>query len=347
MASDLVLADDATGALECASLLAGLGLDTVLSLEPSPPDQPYSQAYVVVDTASRHLAPAQAARHVRAWLTHPHERVFKKTDSTLRGNIAAELMALSAGCLAYLPAYPAVGRTVRDGRLYVDGIPVAETAFGSDARQPVRSSAAADLFPAGTPVSFAADDRALKGLLTSGRQGILICDAETDEDMASLALVLRENAPLVPVASPAGFMPNWAGAAERQPALALPHVADWLVVCGSLHPQSRLQAARAAADGVPVAATDAHTRRNPDAVAEELAERCATAIQRQRPAGVLVMGGDTARALWRQLGIRQLTPLPEVLPGVAACQGAGFVFVTKAGGFGEESLVEQVRKRFT
>ena len=60
------------------------------------------------------------------------ELIYKKTDSTLRGNIAAELRALAdlfpTWRIGYAPAYPALGRTVKNGVLYVDDVPVSETA---------------------------------------------------------------------------------------------------------------------------------------------------------------------------------------------------------------------------
>jgi len=65
-------------------------------------------------------------------------------DSTLRGNVAAELAAVGAAWegapVVYLPAYPKLGRTVRDGELRVDGRPVSQTAFASDRWNPVRES---------------------------------------------------------------------------------------------------------------------------------------------------------------------------------------------------------------
>ena len=182
----LVLADDASGALECASLLAGLSLDVVVCLGASP-ELAYENAFVVADTGSRHLTPAAAGDGIRNWLRHPHHRVFKKTDSTLRGNIAAELLALPAPCVIYVPAYPAVGRTVRGGCLFVHGMPLAETPFATDPRQPVRGSRVADLFPAGTRLHLAADAEDLGHLVRSGAEGILICDASVGSSCLSTA----------------------------------------------------------------------------------------------------------------------------------------------------------------
>jgi uncharacterized protein YgbK (DUF1537 family) len=71
-------------------------------------------------------------------------RVFKKIDSSLRGNIGCELEALMASLdmdLSFVaPAYPAQGRTTRDGVHRLHGVPVAQTEIGCDPLAPVRDS---------------------------------------------------------------------------------------------------------------------------------------------------------------------------------------------------------------
>ena len=299
----VVLADDATGALECGSILASMCIDVSLFR---------GEGVVVINTSTRHVTPAEAAHYVADWVTFDGP-LFKKTDSTLRGNIAPELTALAArGRVIYIPAYPALGRTVVDGRLLVDGVPVNETAFARDPHQPVRSSKIADLF--------------------DHPEAITICDAVTDDDIAAYA-PLFENAGVV--AGPSGIVRHWAAQFDfpKRAHRELPKVRSWLIVCGSLHPRSREQAD--AARGWPVMRAE-HS-------SDELAQRVAAA---NRPDAMLIMGGDTAAAVWRVLGIESLDPLPEVLPGIAACTGGGTLFVTKAGGFGDVNLVEQVIARF-
>lgn len=298
----LVLADDATGALECGSILASMSIDVSLFR---------GSGVVVLNTATRHAAPAAAANCVAEWVTFDGP-LFKKTDSTLRGNIGPELTALSPrGPVIYIPAYPAVGRTVVNGRLLVNGVPVEETAFARDPHNPVRSSRIADLFT---------------------QSGVTICDATTDADIAAYA-PLFSNAGVV--AGPSGVVRHWAAQFDfpKRSPRAAPKPRTWLVVCGSLHPHSREQA-----DAVrdwPVLRAERSS--------EELAARVAAA---PRPDAMLIMGGDTASAVWAAMGIDALEPLPEVLPGVAACTAGEMLFVTKAGGFGDVNLVEQVIARF-
>ena len=299
----VVLADDATGALECGSILASMSIDVSLF---------HGEGVVVVNTATRHATPNDAAKCMADWVTFDGP-LFKKTDSTLRGSIGAELTALATrGPVVYIPAYPAVGRTVVNGRLLVDGVPVNETAFARDPLQPVGSSKIADLF--------------------EDLRGITICDASTDEDIASYApLFARAGV----VAGPSGVVRHWAAQFDfpKRAPRELPKARSWLIVCGSMHPRSIEQAA-AVRDWPVMRAVQS---------SEELAQRVAAA---GRPDAMLIMGGDTASAVWSALCINSLEPLPEVLPGVAACIGGGMLFVTKAGGFGEVTLVEQVIARF-
>ena len=342
--SGLVLADDATGALECASLLAGLGIGAAIAFAAK---SMLAEGVLVVDTESRHLAAAEAGERVERWAAQGDRCIFKKTDSTLRGNIGAELLALlSQGPVVYLPAYPALGRTVRHGHLYVDGIAVHKTEFGQDLRHPVRTSAIAELFPALT-TELIPDVASLQIALTSGRRKVLICDAETDQDLEHFAAILPSQR--VSLAGPANIVKLWVNLNQfpGRPTEAWPTVRQWLVVCGSRHPRSRRQAVYAASQGIAVLSSPLEAAGPPETVAEDLARQASERIAARRPDGILIMGGDTAWALWQALGIVTLEPLPEVLPGVAACRSGELLFVTKAGGFGGENLVEQVVERFS
>ncbi|MFO0365585.1 MAG: four-carbon acid sugar kinase family protein [Acidobacteriota bacterium] len=333
--SGLVLADDSTGALECASLLATLGLAATVTLSPHPVDLP--RGVLIVDTHTRHAVPAQAHALIQSWTAAPAP-LYKKTDSTLRGNIPAELRALPAPVL-YLPAYPAVGRTLHQGILHVHGIPVHLTEFAADPRQPVRFSNLLHLLPEAQLLTHPQQ-------LTEPLPPLAIADAATNDDLAAWAAALAQLSTLPTLAGPAGFLPHWARlhAFPAAPPAPRPKLKQWLVLCGSLHPHSRRQAELSAA---PVLATPREPA-NPESAAYELAAQARDYIQQHHPDAVLIMGGDTARALWQALGVTTLEPLPELLPGVAACRSphSPLVFVTKAGGFGPPTLVQQVKELF-
>ena len=112
-----ILADDLTGACDSAAAFLRTGhpvrvwLDSQ-NLSPAPGVQAFT-------TASRNLPPSEAAVAVYsaafALSEIPHSLIFKKIDSALRGQIAAELLAanqaLHTRAILLAPAFPATGRT--------------------------------------------------------------------------------------------------------------------------------------------------------------------------------------------------------------------------------------------
>lgn len=309
MRKALVLADDLTGALEAGALLEG----AVVALHAAPGGQA-----VVIDTESRHLPPEQARRRVAEWIEQiPAGLLYKKTDSTLRGNIGAELAALPPGRIHYAPAYPRLGRTVRDGRLYVDGVPVEETAFARDPLDPVRCGVVLDVLQ--------------RQHAPSGR--VVIHEGASDQDLeAAAAAVLAEPVPRL-AAGPAGLLACLAARLGLAPRPArLPAMPECLVINGSAHPASRAQIEAARRRGV-----FSHGWR---LAAPEDALEPAPAL--------IVFGGDTARAVLRRFGDPLLYPAAELLPGVVAswfeAGGRKRLLVTKAGGFGPPELLVRLEE---
>jgi len=125
-----VIADDLSGAAETAGVLARPGRAARIVLAGAGRPLPAASGLTVVDLDSRTATPADAARAVHAALAAapPRARIFKKIDSLLRGNLAAEIGALAAARPVVLaPALPVGGRTVRDGVVHLDGDPLHET----------------------------------------------------------------------------------------------------------------------------------------------------------------------------------------------------------------------------
>ena len=142
-----IVADDLTGAMDSSGYFASLGFSTVVVLDPN-----YScdAAILVTTTSSRAEAPEVACERVRRAMHGMAGRVvYKKIDSTLRGNIGEELRvvaeAMASEKTVVAPAFPAVGRTTVDGILLINGVPVAETQFASDPISPVKESSIPDL----------------------------------------------------------------------------------------------------------------------------------------------------------------------------------------------------------
>lgn len=126
-----VLADDVTGAADCAARCKGVGLPATILLQL--PSESLPTGALAFSADSRYLPPTQAAARVQALcvalqqVTAQTESViwYKKIDSTLRGNIGAELAAMmtltttakTRACAVIAPAFPAQGRGLVDGNL--------------------------------------------------------------------------------------------------------------------------------------------------------------------------------------------------------------------------------------
>lgn len=343
MYSLLVIADDATGALEAGAILADRGFDTEVQFGAF--GDPRARAGVLL-TPTRHDAPAVArerAATALATLGFPARaldgrRLYWKTDSTLRGPIGACFDALRgvfpATPIVYIPAYPAMGRTVRGGVLLVDGTPLARTCFAGAGGHgsAVAERIGHDLH---CPIEAVRSAKELRVKLSApsaaGPAPVLVCDAEEERDVEALMAECR-NAPRVPlVAGPAGGAGPWAGrrgaAGFRPDTLAA--ISDWLVVCGSRHRFSRELVHEAAGRGLRVLTMPDAEAESPEKELAALAGRAA----REAWEGLVIFGGDTVLAVSRALGVTRLRPLGEPLPGVAASRAGEFTFVTKAGGF--------------
>lgn len=135
------IADDFTGGSDAASFLAAGGMNTILCN--GIPDVgfvlPEGCEAVVIALKSRTQETAAAVSDSLAsvrWLQdhgakHFYVKYCSTFDSTPKGNIGpimdAVLEYLDVPCSILCPALPANGRTVKDGILYVNGVPLARS----------------------------------------------------------------------------------------------------------------------------------------------------------------------------------------------------------------------------
>ncbi|WP_276254309.1 four-carbon acid sugar kinase family protein [Halomontanus rarus] len=154
----LIVADDLTGAMDTGHQFAAGGLETIVRVDarsvddddaPSPADlnaDRRTPTVVAVTTETRYADVATARERVaRVASTAESDDseitvVYKKIDSTLRGNVVAELEATvdatGAALAVVAPAFPAAGRATRDGIHTVDGVPLSETEYADDENGP-------------------------------------------------------------------------------------------------------------------------------------------------------------------------------------------------------------------
>jgi uncharacterized protein YgbK (DUF1537 family) len=384
MASRLMLiADDLTGAIDTGVQFSGAGVSTrVMSRGVCRGEEPGERTTVlVVDIESRHLSPGQAAAKIKRCVAAARragiQLFYKKTDSTLRGNVGAELAALLRAArgqrLYFVPALPAAGRVTRGGIQFVNGVPLDRSGFSRDVPDAVRGASVSAIIGSQSGVAVVCVPRGADPdpmLVGVQNPAIVVFDAETDADLVQIAGRLAALAPPLLLAGCAGFasaLPDQL-ALPRSPVPPVSLRPPLLIVCGSRNPVSRSQLQEAEAHGVAswqtgaVDAAEVGARLGADGIAilktpdadssrsTEALVRLAHAVSRKVTVRTIAaFGGDTAFSLLQELNVQDVVPVREICQGTVACRlptscGAGFDFISKAGGFGPVDVVQRMRE---
>jgi uncharacterized protein YgbK (DUF1537 family) len=354
----LLVADDLTGACDAAVHFAGPATVGVARGTTAA-----GARVLALSTESRDLLPAEIRRALAGLAAEfPLDsvaRVFKKIDSTLRGNtgleVAAALESFHCDAAVVCPAFPRMNRVVEGGFLRVTSAP--EFAPIDVAGRLERQAGHAYVHT--RPGDIAA-------VLATGARFVSV-DAASDLDLEQIAAAIL----------PMGRRILWAGSAGLASALARllgeacgPHPAPArsgpaLFCIGSDHPVTRAQQAALLAERPALLLhSRAATRESVcDALArgqhvvlriprglvpvEEVRERIASV-----PAAALVLsGGDTASLVCRAAGVQSIELCDEIVAGVprGILHGGefdGLWVATKSGGFGDRDTLIQVADYF-
>ncbi|MCX5820690.1 MAG: four-carbon acid sugar kinase family protein [Deltaproteobacteria bacterium] len=218
----LLIADDLTGGADAGAQFAKRGLKTLLipfrGEDAVPLAAQPAQDVLVLNTASRSLPPAEAFRMLSNLLKGFDPKrfpiLYKKIDSTLRGNIGSEIDAILQETnlpLCFLaPSYPEQDRVLVGGIMMVGEKPLALTEAARDAASPVQESHVCKLLANQTSLSIgtigltqvASGKEALRSVVEreqrAGRR-IIAFDAVSRGDLATIAEVAlsMETVPLL------------------------------------------------------------------------------------------------------------------------------------------------------
>ena len=371
----VVIADDLSGAAECAAEFAQPGVPILLQLAQNPDlgDGPA----VVWDVDARDATPTLLPEMVRT--INCSRRAYVKIDSLLRGNWAALVAAIvqkTPRPTVMCSALPRLGRSMREG--FVDLAPIG-TASGQGLAH-YASSAIEELALAGVQaghylLSTGTDSDIREGLLAAlGRNTVTVIDARTDAELDTLARALES----LPTPYTAIGSAGLAGALARVLTVplsrcALGTMSSMAILVGSRTGPAREQLAQLATEsgeavcwwsgspggGIAPAAgardrslhlfsTCLEASATPGG--RHLTRRFVDEVLTNLPAVdcFVTTGGETARALCDALGVAYLTVLGQVEPGVSlarmALPGGPRHLVLKSGSFGDpETLVRVAR----
>jgi len=243
----IVIADDFTGALDTAVQFVSEGANTKVVV-----DSNYQLSQInkdvevlVIDVESRHLPPDEAYlvvyRIVEQAVSLGITNIFKKTDSALRGNIGSELTAVVDASkkyiLHFIPAFPQMRRTTKNGIHFIDGVPVHKSVFGKDPFKPVKNSVVSDIIWEQSKINLV-NEYKKSDVEEIKEPTIIIYDAGTESKLIEIVEGLYiENQPLL-IAGCAGLATvlskklSFRKKREKNQIVSK----SLLVVCGSVNP---------------------------------------------------------------------------------------------------------------
>ena len=208
-----ILADDLSSATDCGAQVVRSGLSVVVPLQGySLPIQARAAQVISLDTDSRSLSADRAYAKVmiaaQQLVTEGWTDFYKSVDSTLRGNLGAEIEAVldivKPDCAIIAPAFPKYGRTTVDGVQYLHSRPLHETEFGTDPTAPVRDADITRRLAEGSRrkagrltldqlrAGLTQIKSAIQGLLADGIELVVVDIAEQD-DLKRICLSLSQS----------------------------------------------------------------------------------------------------------------------------------------------------------
>jgi D-threonate/D-erythronate kinase len=341
-----LIADDLTGACDAALQFTLHGAATVVYLSPTPPSM---ETYEVtaVNTSSRNLSAEAACERVReaaqSLTIRGSEILFKKIDSTMRGNVGVEAVtareALGCECAVVTPAFPRMGRVVRDGMLYVDG---------DGDRNPIDVIKA--IRSEGVDDCIHVPCREITAAIEGGHR-LISTDATTEGDLDAIA------AAAIPLGNRILYVGS-AGLAHAVAETQLPcHLKPVIsrsrsklpcaVLIGSDHPvvRSQLQELTRARKGQHMLFNIELGLTQRDAILD--------IVKNRGPfAALFLSGGDTAALVLDALGAQAIEIVGQVVAGLpwGILRGGpfdGLSIATKSGGFGDPDDLIKVTDFFT
>ncbi|MET9783219.1 four-carbon acid sugar kinase family protein [Nocardiopsis alba] len=206
MAQVLVVADDLTGANATGARFARTGM-RVATVTPEHVSRVAGDYDVVVaNLDSRHVPGEQAADLVTDVIeaVWPVGLVVKRTDTTLRGNVGAEVEAAYEAVrdgvgpgtrvrVLFTPAFPGAGRTTEGGSQFLHGSPLEDTEVALDPLSPMTTSVVEDILRAQSDLAVRhvplrqVTREMLTAELLAGDEPVVVCDATSEQHLTDIA----------------------------------------------------------------------------------------------------------------------------------------------------------------
>lgn len=411
----VIIADDLTGALDTGVQFSKKNISTIVTADLNFNTEEISKDadVIVIDTESRHISAVEAKKRVKSVLSKFDKKkikfFYKKTDSTLRGNIGSEIEGFMEGLdineVSFIPAFPLSKRTVKDGILYVNDVKLSETQFAMDILNPVTDSFIPNIINKQSNINVE-----IKDINTDfpskidKEKNIYIFDSQNMEDMENIGKILYDKNKLNYTIGNAGFadiLTHYIKTDTKKEDIVLEDN-KVLFICGSVNITSLKQCKYAEKTGYcsdtlnfndiilenykssdnyintkkyfkekinnnnkfllktsdsedVIKKAIEYTEKNSISmenltsnIANSTGQLVSDLIKEQNIRNMIVFGGDTLIGILKNIGCQYIIPVSEIFPGVVFTRAVGkdvsINVITKAGGFGEENIIERINE---
>ncbi len=359
-----IIADDFTGANDVALQLSkyGIKVESLIDLKNMP-------EYFVYSTETRNAKEKDAREKLnityKMLKTKNVDKIYKKIDSTLRGNIKTEIEVLLENIdleekVAVVLPFPKLGRVVKNGKLWIDGVELKDTSFAKDPYWKLESSNVLDYFGGELMSLEELHSENTVSLLENKKSRVLVFEAETNEDLDKISkLLIKQKLDKYLVAS-AGIMEfmlhNWGFEKEKilvvsgscnkininQTKLFIeeykPNIYDYYVDEEKVLFEEGKEGyiLRSIRDG------EERSSKDIEIIKKAIAQRAKEICEKQKIKKIILSGGDISIAFMEEFGITKLEILSEIETGIGFGTSGDWQLIMKPGGYGSEKIYEKM-----
>jgi len=335
----IILADDLTGCSDVSSFFADYNLKVLIVPFFKYKKLNYKADVLIFNTQSRHISQRESyRRNLFILKNYKAEKIYKKFDSTLRGNLYSEtksllsfLYTLHLTPYTIIPlcfAFPEQKRTTLNGIHYVNNKPISKTEFSKDPLYPVKTSK-------------------IKEIFKDIKDKIEILDARTRGDLDKLAFKFK-NYNILGGASGwlKSLIPLWFGNKRynRKQKAKPQNSKHTVIISGSKNKKTYKQIKyflnnlKVSKEEFPeIIYIDKDVKIFPEKAMRNLTKVVKDNIKGKR--NFIICGGETSYNILKILKIKVLYLKGKVEYGIAKLCYKNYNFILKPGGFGREDIL--------
>lgn len=363
-----IVADDFTGANDVALQLIKYGIRVKSFV-----DVNEIEGNFIYTSETRNSGEKEARKKLEDFFSKIKEqkvdKIYKKIDSTLRGNIKTEIEVFLENIgenekIAVVVSFPRAERVVKEGKLYVKGELLENTDFARDPYWTLKTSELLNYFPGKLISLEEIRGEGFQEELKKHREKLLVFEAETERDLELIAENLVESGYDKYITASSGIMEQlltcWGYKKEKMLLVAgscnstnINQIADFIEECKpSVYDyyidENKVDFIRGMEEVLVLRTIrddkkSEKTRVELNNLISDLIKRI---VDENDIKKVALSGGDISLSFMNKFSLKDIEILNEIEPGIAFGIADQFRIITKPGGFGGEKIYKKIYSFF-